>query len=193
VIHPGNSLRTSTPGLTIYARANVAETFEKKVAIYNLKKFLGVISLFKEAPEISFSDTHCTLEAGRQKINYVLGEEALIKTASETDPKVPEPLLTFQVSKDDLNSAVKAVSVLNLPDIEFYGKGGKIGIGAVDVKNSSKDLFSLDVGETKEEFSVRVPRDSFKFLEAENYEVSVHPNYIKVVSGDVTYWIGPSV
>ena len=59
LIRPGNVIKSVTELKTIFARAEVPETFEQEFAIYDLPQFLGTISLFSD-PELDFHEKYVT-------------------------------------------------------------------------------------------------------------------------------------
>ena len=44
---PGNTLQTVAPSKTVMAKAKIKEEFPTTGAIYDLRRFLGVVSLFE--------------------------------------------------------------------------------------------------------------------------------------------------
>lgn len=192
IIRPGNVIRTATPTLDIFASATVDDSFERTVGIYNLKKFLGVLSLFKGSdPDVVFTDTHATITAGRRKIEYVLSDQAQIKAAPDKDPNVPEPTATFSLSSEELDNAVKALSVLELNELVFEVDGKEVLLKAADQSNVSKDKYTIKLAELDVEakVSVRVPKQTVTRLLDRDYSVGIHEKYLKLESPTVTYWI----
>ena len=57
---PGEVMTTVSPQKTVMAKATVEETFPSGGAIYDLNRFLGVLSLFDE-PELIFNDKMVTV------------------------------------------------------------------------------------------------------------------------------------
>lgn len=190
IFRPGNIIWSGdSEKPTIFCRANVEETFDKQVGIYNLKKFLGVLSLFEGEPDLTFEDdSHVVISNGKQKIKYVLADQSLIKTSPAKNPNAPEPVESFGLTANDLSTTLKASSVLGLPNIEFVGNGTDVQIVARDPKNSSKDDYSVTIGKTDKTFSVSIPKVSFKLMNVD-YTVYVHPDYVKLESPAVTYWL----
>lgn len=69
LVKPGNVLSTVSPVKSIFAKATVEENFPSQFAIYELSKFLGVVSLFNE-PELDFGEKQMTIISGSQSLNY---------------------------------------------------------------------------------------------------------------------------
>jgi len=192
VIRPGNVLRTGTLVLDIYASAKIEENFEKEIGISNLKKLLGVLSLFKGGsdPDIEFTDTHAVISSGGRKIQYTLGEKTLIKGAPDKDPSVPEAMKSVTLPFEEINNTIKAISVLDLSEVWFSVEKDGVYVGSKDLKNSSKDtyLFKLSNDGSETPFFVRVPKTSLKLMDR-NYVLKLHTAYVKFESDDVSYWI----
>jgi hypothetical protein len=188
IIRPGNVIRLGTPNLSLFCRATVEENFETQVGIHNLKKFLGVLSLFDDEPDLVFEESRIRINNGKQEISYVLSDQTLIKASPVNDPNVPEPLLSFNLTSEDLNTTMKAASVLGLPTVAFVGDGTNIRIAAKDGENTSKDAYSSIIGQSDKTFSTPLLRTSFKMMSLD-YTVHVHSDYVKFESPTVTYWL----
>jgi hypothetical protein len=68
IIKEGNTLTTMSAMKNIVAKAEVEETFEKEVAIYDLNEFLASISLF-ESPILEFNDGFVTIKEEKNPTN----------------------------------------------------------------------------------------------------------------------------
>ncbi len=188
ILREGSEIRVGTPSLTVFCTARVSETFEKQVGIYNLKKFLGVLSLLDGEPELNFDDGAIKITNGKQTITYVLSDQSLIKESPSKDPNVPTPITDFALASSELTTTLKAASVLAVPTISFVGDGEYIRMVASDGNNSSKDAYTSVLGETNYNFNIPLPRTSFKMMNLD-YQVYVHNDYVKFDSPSITYWL----
>lgn len=188
ILRPGNEIRVGTPGLTLFCTARVDETFERQVGIYNLKKFLGVLSLLDGEPELVFGDGSISISNGKQAITYVLSDQSLIKASPDHDPGVPAPITSFELPASELATTLKASSVLGLPTVAFVGDGTHVKIVARDGSNSSKDAYTSIICESSHVFDVPLPRTSFKMMNLD-YTVHVHNDYAKFDHPSITYWL----
>jgi len=154
LVNAGNVITTMSVNKSIYAMATVEESFPSKFAIYEMSKFLGVISLFKE-PEFIFSNRQVKIESGRQSVNYTYADPSMI-VAPDPNKSISFPVadIEFSISQEDLQRVVRATSVLQLPDIAVIGDGQKITITATNSKNPTTDIFGIEVGETDKTFSM---------------------------------------
>ena len=61
IFTPGNEIKTVSPQKTILAKATIAETIPQQFAIYDLVKFLGVLSLFND-PDLEINEKFITIK-----------------------------------------------------------------------------------------------------------------------------------
>ncbi len=67
----GKVLKTVSPQKNILARAEVTEHFPQDFAVYELKKFLGTLSLFNK-PTFEFNCNHVTMLEGKKRVTYII-------------------------------------------------------------------------------------------------------------------------
>jgi len=188
LVRPGNVLKTITPLKTILAQAKVAETFEQEFAIYELPRFLGTISLFSD-PEFTFQEKFVTISSGKQRVNYTYADASMIMTPPSKDISFPDTEVEFTITADQLSTISKAGAVLQMPEIAVVGEDGLISIRAIDSKNSSADVFSLDVGECDKDFKVIFRPENLKLIPSD-YKVSLTTAGIcRFESDNLTYWV----
>lgn len=184
----GNTVSTVSPMKSIFAKVNVKEDFPNSCAIYELNKFLGVLSLFKE-PELDFKDNHVLISNGAQSVRYTYASPEMITTPPENDIKFPGADVTFTLTADNLGSILKALSVLSLPEIAIVGDGSDIKVEAVNSKNKTADSYSVVVGKTDKVFNMILKAENLKFL-IRDYNVEISRKGIsRFISDDVTYWV----
>ena len=114
LVRPGNIIKTMSPLKTIVTRAEVEETFEHQFAIYDLSRFLGVISLFNE-PEFEFTSTYVTITSGKQRVNYTYASETMVPAPPSKDINFPDTEVEFTLSSEALSTIARAGSVLQIP------------------------------------------------------------------------------
>jgi len=188
LVRPGKVLKTITPLKTILAQATVAETFEQEFAIYELPRFLGTISLFSD-PEFTFQEKFVTISSGKQRVNYTYADASMIMTPPSKDISFPDTEVEFTITADQLSTISKAGAVLQMPEIAVVGEDGLISIRAIDSKNSSADVFSLDVGECDKDFKVIFRPENLKLIPSD-YKVSLTMAGIcRFESDNLTYWV----
>jgi len=188
LVRPGNVLKTITPLKTILAQATVTENFEQEFAIYELPRFLGTISLFSD-PEFTFQEKYVTISSGKQRVNYTYADASMIMTPPSKEISFPNTEVEFTITADQLSTISKAGAVLQMPEIAVVGEDGLISIRAIDSKNSSADVFSLDVGECDKDFKVIFRPENLKLITSD-YKVSLTTAGIcRFESDNLTYWV----
>lgn len=188
LVHPGNVIKTIAGDRTIFSKADVQENFPKKFSIYELSKFLGAISLFKE-PEFEFFDDHLKISEGNNFIRYAYADESLIVTPPNKEIELPSKDIVFDLNERDLSTILKAVSVLQVPEVSISGEDGAIYIKAINNKNASSDRFQIAVGVTDQSFNAIFNASFMKFLPA-NYKVALSKSgFAQFTSDGLIYWI----
>ena len=185
---PGSKLSTISPGKTIMARANIDQEISSVFAIYDLSRFLGTVSLFTD-PELNVHDKFMEIKQGARKLNYVFTEPSLIVTPPDKEIKLPDPEVKFSITADELQEVMKALSVLSLPEIAVVGSDGSITVQAVDSKNPTGDVYSVDVGSTDAKFRMIIRAENIKLLPGD-YDVEISSKGLSHFSTrDVEYWV----
>lgn len=171
VFKPGNVVSTMSPSKTIMAKATIAEEIPQKFAIYDLSRFLGTLSLFN-SPEIELGEKSAVVSEGKTRISYTFTEPSLVVHPPEKEIKLPDPEVKFNITSASLGDVNKALSVLSLPELAVVGDGKNIYVQALDSKNPSGDVYSVEVGETKDHFKMIISADNMKVLPGD-YSVSI--------------------
>lgn len=182
----GNVIKTLSPSKTIMAKANISETFDSNFAIYDLNRFLSVLSLF-DNPKIEIKDKVAVIKQDKRKVNYTFTDPSMI-VYPEKDPKTGNCLHSFSLNEEQLKLSIKGLNVLSMPELRFVGKNSKVFIEAIDTKNPTSDFYSMEVGETEEDFSVIIKKENFLIIPA-NYIVEVFGRSIKLTNDVLTYFI----
>jgi hypothetical protein len=193
LVKPGNALTTISPQKSIFAKATVEESFPRQFAIYELSKFLGVLSLFKE-PDLDFGDKQLTIVAGRQSVSYTYADPDMIVSPPSKDITFPSADIEFDISQEELQRVVRATAVLQLPDIAVVGNGQKVQVTATNAKNPTTDVFSIDVGESDKTFNVIFKADNIIKLLSGNYNVKISMKGLSQFTSDnITYFVATEV
>ena len=191
VIQSGNTIRTISKQQNILAKAEVVETFDDKITIYDLNRFLALLSSL-QSPEIDIvPDQKCVnVLSGQTKAIYRLSDESLVVTAPAKDLKVTGEV-KFLLTKDTMSQIAKMAGVLGLPNVCVRGDRSKVTLNAVDVKNQDSDIFSIEVGTTKSEFEMIFSTENFKMIPGDyNVEISSKGiSHFKHTKEPIEYWI----
>lgn len=184
----GQKLRTISPGKTILAQATATSELPGTFAIYDVSRFLSVLSLF-ESPNITTSNTHLTIKDDRQTVNYTFAELTTITVPPDKTPVIANPEIEFELTAEALLRVQKAMGVLGLSEMSVYGDGQKILLKAVDSKKSANDNFAIEVGETSHTFNMIFKAENIKMLPG-SYETKISSKGIAHFKSDlVEYWI----
>lgn len=184
----GNMIRTMSPGKTILAEANINQTIEGEFAIYDVSRFLSVLSLFSE-PSITLNAKSLTITDGYQKVNYNFADPEMIALPSDKTPKLESPEINFTLTNDALTKVQKAMGVLSTPELAVIGSDGNITLETINSKNSSSDTFAVNVGLTSHTFKMIFKTENIKLIPGD-YEVSISKAGLGFFKGsDIQYWI----
>lgn len=179
VVKPGGVLSTMSPGRTVLAYARIDEDFETTFGIYDLPKFLSVMSLFKE-PSIIIHEGYMTIMEGSKKVNYTFADLSLLQNKEKLDPYevdkkdlFPTVDVEFNLKEDDFADIKKAISILRLPEVAVIGDGSTIALEVLDSKNPSGDVYAIELGETEEKFNFIFREENIK-INPGDYKVQIH-------------------
>ena len=189
-VKSGNKIRTISPHKTVMAVAQVEDKFDSPFAIYDLNQFLSAVSLF-EKPDFIFEDSNVVVANGKSSIRYFYADESMVMSAPERDIELPDTLVEFKLSVNDLKSTMQAASVLQAPNWSVVGNGSIIEIVVGDVKNSTSNNYRVTVGETSEEFEVVFKVDNLKMMQRD-YNVAVSSkgiSHFTTEKGDLQYFV----
>ena len=194
IFAPGNELKTISPLKTMVAKATIAETIPQQFAIWDLPRFLGVLSLFDD-PDLEINEKFITIKSGKSKLDYVYCSPDMITQPPKKMVDLPADAVEKVLPSATLQSVMKAVGVLQLPEIAFVGKDGNFTIEALDTKPKSasdatlSNSFSILVGETVKTFKMIMKAENIKIMN-EEYVLKISPQGLCHFKGsDVEYWI----
>lgn len=188
LIDTGSVIKTISPNKTIMAKASVGVDFPVRFAIYNLDRFISILSVFSD-PELEFGEKSVRITDGSRTTNYFYADESTIKKAPEKDLVLPSTDVSFMLTNENLKDVEKALGVLGLPEIVIVGVENVISLQASDSKNTTGDYFSVDIGETSKEFKAVFKSDNIKIIPGD-YQVSICSKGIShFVGKEAEYWI----
>jgi hypothetical protein len=193
IIRPGSTLETMSPGEGILAKAKIEDDFPRVVPIYDLAKFLGILSLSKEESDVNFGDRSMTITQGSYSVIYAYTpEDQIISPPIDKIIKIKNPDVTFELTQEVWMRLSQAMRVMGFSEFAFVGENGVLSIQALSTKNDSSDTYSTDIGETDKTFTCIIEASNMRLMPAD-YTVSVMSKGISYFqSGDWEYWIGIS-
>ena len=161
VIPPGNVVKTINPERNVYARATVAETFPRDIPIYELRQFLNIFTLHRDA-DVDFSDEHYILVSqGTTRMKFYYADLfSLSKNINIPTQDYPFDDVILSVSLDSslLDRVRKAANMYILTDLSLVGDQGKIELKVHNKEDPASKIYNVEIGTTNKDFS-------FNFIE----------------------------
>lgn len=195
VLKKGKTQRTIAPQATILAEASIVEELPVECAIYNLNQLLGVLSIQGDA-DIGFGEKSMAIRTGESIVTYFYSAN-IVKAAPEKRIVLAPETVTaeFMLKSDDIQQAIKAASVLGLPEIVLLGRDGRAFIGACDSRAKSSNGFELAVGKASANYRMLFRLENIKVM-PRNYNVQLSSKgiaYFQSEAKDLSYWIPTEV
>ena len=191
VIKPGNKVATLSINKNILAIAEVEESFDSQISIYDLGVFLGGLSLF-DSPKIDTSQSNYVTvsdQTGRSKTRFFYADPDIITQPPEKEITIPSEDVKFRLEASTLQQLQRAAAVYQLPDLCLYGHDGTMQLCVTDKKNDSSNSYSVEVGETDDEFCFCFRVENLKLL-AGDYNVIISKQNVALFQGDgIKYFI----
>jgi len=184
----GTNLKTISPNKTMMAKAKLEDVIPSTFAIYDLSRFLGVVSLFED-PEYQIEERMVNIASPGRKVSYTFADPSTIITPPDREIVLEEPDVVFELKQENFAEIMKALGVMSFPDLVVVGEDGKVILRATDTKNPSSDKYDIEVGTTDRTFTAVFKTENVKILPS-SYTVSLSSKGIShFVSDDVEYWI----
>ena len=191
VINPGNKLSTLSINKNILAYADVEESFDSQMSIYDLGVFLGGLSLFEQPTIDTSKDNFVTVSdrAGRSKTRFFYADPDIITQPPEKEIELPSVDVKFRLDAATLQQLQRAASVYQLPDLCLYGDGTEMTLRVTDKKNETSNSYSVKVGDTEDTFCYCFKVENLKLLLGD-YNVTLSKSNVALFQGDgIKYFI----
>lgn len=176
LVKPGNVIKTITPSKTGMAEAVIEETFDVEFGIWDLNKFLGVISLFTN-PQFEFGEKSVTITgANNSVVNYYYSEPRLL-TYPTKSVNMPPIAVKTRINEGLFNELYRISSVLQLPDLTFQSDGSTIYAIVHDIKDPTSNHYKIELEGNADgaEFELNFKIDNVRVLSGD-YEISIAKN-----------------
>ena len=191
VIKPGNKVATLSINKNILAIAEVQEQFDSQISIYDLGVFLGGLSLFDQ-PKIDTSESNYVTvsdERGRSKTRFFYADPDVIVQPPEKEIDLPSTAVKFFLPATSLQQLQRAASIYQLPDLCLHVDNGTMVLSVTDRKNETSNSYSVEVGESEDEFCYCFKVENLKLL-TNDYNVSISNQNVALFKGDgIKYFI----
>jgi hypothetical protein len=197
-IHPtmlfreGSELRSHNT-TNLMGIAQIEETIPKEFRIYDLAKFMGILSAFGD-PIIKFNDTYLTISnSNEKKYDYRFANPNTVHEPPEGEVDQNDPLEPFNLTKKDLQELIKIISISGHPEAVFVGEQGKLSIQSFNPKDATVDTYENIIGTTDKTFRVRIKHKDLVLLMPEDYTVTLAENgcLFDAPSAKLKYYIAP--
>jgi hypothetical protein len=194
----------SSDNKQIVALAKNVQSFDKSMAIYDIKNFTSALDLFK--------DTEFNFEIFKDHVEIKSDDGVFNQEFMLSDPVIlvvpkPEKALTyfttdlpveFDLSDAFLQKIKSGVSLNVATHVLFETIDGTIVVRAANVSSEGKiekttNQFSVKTGVTSDKkFKVGLPSSVFTQIAAGNYKIGINKNFVRLLApeeGFVSYVI----
>ena len=189
LVKPGNKIATISPVKNVMSEAIVEEDFDTEFGIWDLNKFLGVVSLF-DKPEFAFSEKSVTIYGGSASVEYYYSEPSLLSVPTKSID-MPEGVVSFKWTQKNFAELQKASSVVQVSDLAVRTNGDNLELAVLDKNDVTSNCYTIDLGEVAggHDFCFYFKVENLKMIEGD-YNVDISNKNISQFSGnDVVYWI----
>ena len=191
VIKPGNKVSTLSINKNILAIAEVEESFDSQISIYDLGVFLGGLSLF-DSPKIDTTQSNYVTvsdQRGKSKTRFFYADPDIITQPPEKEINIPSEDVKFRLEAGVLQQLQRAASVYQLPDLCLFCSDGTMNLCVTDKKNDTSNSYSVEVGESDDQFCYCFKVENLKLL-AGDYNVTISKQNVALFQGDgIKYFI----
>ena len=191
VIKPGSKLSTLSINKNILAIADVEEQFQSQISIYDLGVFLGGLSLF-DAPRFDTTQTNYITvsdERGKSKSRFFYADPDIITQPPEKEITLPSEDVRFRLTATHLNQVLRAAAFYQVPDLCLFSDGESMQLCVTDKKNETSNSYSIEVGESTDEFCYCFKVENLKLLPSD-YNVIVSRQNVALFQGNgIKYFI----
>lgn len=192
---PGSIIRTKHTGNHTFADAKVKEDFPIECGIYEMPKFLSVLSIFND-PDVEFCENYVELSDGKFGVKYFYAAYNIIKEIIPPDKslKIEKEIDRFVITEEDMSRINKAASFMQLPHLVFTNK--TIEVTNIQSKSSNSLVINKDSKDSSvgDDYTVVIKNDNLKLING-GYYVTVGSIKGKQLvqfthlSGKVNYWV----
>ena len=194
VIKEGSTLTTMSAMKNIVAKAEVEESFDKEVAIYDLNEFLASISLFTN-PVLEFNEGFVTIKEEnnpKNSLKYFYSDPSVVTSPNKTIT-MPSKEVSFKLNGENLNKLKRAAGVIQAPDLVLEKKNTDVFLTVKDKKNDTANTFSIDVDTVADgsDFKFFFKVENLKLMDGD-YDVDISSKNISHLASsnkDVEYWV----
>jgi hypothetical protein len=179
LVKPGNVIKTITPSKNGMAVVSVEETFDTEFGIWDLNKFLGVVSLFNN-PNFTFGEKSVKIKNGGDSVvNYYYSEPRLLSVPTK-DVNMPPVDLSIELTEKNFLELQKASSVMQLPDLIFTSDDDNIIVMVSDISDPTSNSYKITLANSESpvpEFMFHFKMENIKILQGD-YKINFANNIV---------------
>jgi hypothetical protein len=196
----GNVLRTCDANKQVMAETTITENVPGNFGIFDLNKFLSVLSLHEGDTTLQIDDGTKSLilkdKSGRSTTTYRFCDASNIKNSPEKSVSMPAPDVVFNLTQNDFELVMRAANNLGVPKISIQSDGSKIVLGALYTKNTSAHTNQLEIGDGNgKKYKMLFKTENLKMITG-SYEVSISFKGIasfKNTTKPIQYWVATEI
>ena len=155
----GSKQATVSGGKTIIAISNFDFEIPQSFAVYELSKFLGILSLIDD-PDIELGDEYAIITNDNgQKVKYRFCEPRMIVSwPEEKNEKLASVDATFDLPKEVWTKFNKSSNILTGEHMNIESENGDIFMRTIDKEDQKASSASFNVGKSDLKFSLSFQR-----------------------------------
>ena len=189
LITAGSTLSTMSVQKNIFAKAEISETFDRDVAIYDLNEFLASVTGMSD-PDLDFKDDFILVTNNNgDKLEFYYSDPSVVSSPT-TEITMPDAEITFTLSNEQLSDIIKMAAIIGAADMVL--ENGKLTV--TDKKNKTANNYSKNVnakGSEVVDYKFWFKVENLKLLSG-TYDVSISSkkiSYFKNQNIDIGYFI----
>lgn len=166
-IIPGKVQRTTSPQKNVIAEVVTQEEFPLECAIFDLSKFLAILTLFED-PELDFKESAVEVKSTKDSntLQYFYAHSRTIVCPTRNPLEADRIIDSFELKSDTLSKLTKSAAIIGAPDtvIECDGKNRKLMVSKNPKVKSSNNYYVTEKVKGIESYSIRISNDNMKLI-----------------------------
>jgi hypothetical protein len=167
IISPGSVIKTINSERNVFAKATVQETFPRDIPIYELREFLNIFKIHKDA-DVDFSDEQYILvQHNRTRMKFYYADlYSLSKNLNlpDRDYVLDDVVLSINLESEQIERVRKAANYYSLNDLSLTGAEGRIELLVHNKEDSTSKSYNVEIGETENQFCFNLIEKNIKIL-----------------------------
>ena len=169
LLKPGQRISTISNNKNIMGVADFNTlNIPVKAPIYDLHVFLNTMNIVSGGDrlksDVDFQENLVNISHGRSKMKYYYADERMITAPPDKLANLGDPVQTVNIEYGDFTKMFNAAATYSLPDICFVAHEGSLSAMVTDKRNSSSNVFTVDLGETDKEFCFCVKTENLRIV-----------------------------